>query len=175
MNDRRNWSESDYQNAYKEFRSGSLSQRKVAQKYGTSVAYIRRFVNFYEKYGRFTCKHTGKLTSTFKSEVIRYKLENHLSLSQTALHFGLNESTVKYWLDLHHQYGERAFISHRKSGCMSKPTGNNKKKQELKGEAGLRQRVEQLEIENAYLKKLYALIQKKHAPATDTGQKPSEN
>lgn len=84
--------------------------------------------------------------------MIHYKSENPLSLPQTALHFDLNESTVKYWLDLYHQNEKKAFISKRKSECMSKPKGNNKKKQELHGEAGVRQRVEQLEIENAYLK-----------------------
>ncbi len=175
MINRRKWSESDYQEAYKAYRSGTLSQRKLARQYGTSVSYIRRFVNFYEKYGRFTCKRTDKITSKFKLEVILYKLENHLSLPQTALHFGLNEGTVKYWLDLYHQKGEEAFIRKRKSEFMSTPKRNNKKKQDLRSEAGLRQRIEQLETENAYLKKLYALIQKTHAPASGSGQKPSGN
>jgi transposase-like protein len=101
-------------------------------------------------------------TGEFKQEVVEYMLEHHLGENRIMQHFPEIKchSQPGRWLRIYQEEGAEALYKRRKS----KSTKGKKRKEkppsfEAKQEETMKQRIERLEAENAYLKKLQALIQ----------------
>jgi transposase len=72
------------------------SARSVAKEIGSEQKHIRRWVAMYKAHGIKGLLHkANSYTGDFKVSVIRYMHENHLSLFETAIKFGIaNDSVV---------------------------------------------------------------------------------
>jgi len=151
------------------------SARSVAQEVGSEQKHIRRWVALYKAHGVSGLLHKHRTyTGDFKVSVIRYMHENHLSLFETAIKFGIpNDSVVCTWDRIYYQQGESGLMQENR-GRKKNMRGNQAKKGELskQTEEDLISEVQRLRAENAYLKKLQALVQKRMARENGSGQKP---
>lgn len=124
---------------------------------------VKKWVKKYEKHGaRGLMRSQEKYDGKFKVNVIKYMHENHLSLLETAIEFNLSgDDVVKRWERIYYEEGESALNEERRG--RSKKTGRKppKKKLAKKTEEDLIEEVQRLRMENAYLKKLDALVRER--------------
>lgn len=100
----------------------------------------------------------------FKQNVIEYMHTNHLSNLETAIHFNLgNGNIVSRWERIYYEKGPQALY---KMHCVKRKNMSSKSKKEKpnKEKEDLLEEIEQLRMENAYLKKLQALVQERTKP-----------
>jgi transposase len=111
-------------------------------------------------------------------------LKNNLSLIQTAVFFAIpQDSAVGRWLRIYQRYGREGLLKEargRKKSLMAKKTHKKKKStiadQSAEKVAAMQKELEYLRAENAFLKKLDALIQQEEsAKAQAKRPKPSRN
>ena len=135
------------------------------------VAYqtIRTWVKHYEHEGisGLTIKNKG-YSGEFRVYVIEYMRKHKLSLAQTAIQFSLPDHTrVRIWNKIYDEKGPQYLMEEHRGRKKMKNTekSNKQKKNNSKmnnsAEKELLKKIEYLETENAYLKKLNALIQDK--------------
>ena len=127
---------------------------------------IKRWVSKYKEHGskgllkNFHTSYDG----IFKQNVVEYMHTNHLSYNQTANHFNLGcEKIVKDWECIYYKEGPQGLYKEELRGSKKTMKSDNKKKKNTK-EEDLVAEVERLRMENAYLKKLQALIQERTKP-----------
>ena len=152
-----------------------MSVRTSANILGTAYEHVRRWVMRYEQFGPegLIVKH-GSYSGAFKVSVIEYMHENHISLSQAAVKFGVpSDATVGKWERIYYEEGPQGLYQDnrgRKSKMNSdKPT---KKKLSKETEEDLIAEVQRLRMENDYLKKLQALVQERIA--RENGNEPEQ-
>ena len=143
-----------------------MSVRKSAKILGTAYEHVRRWVMRYEQFGPegLSVKH-GSYSGAFKVTVIEYMHENHLSLSQAAVKFGVPcDATVGKWERIYYEEGPQG-LYRDKRGRPQKMNSKNPKKPTLNKETeeDLIAEVQRLRMENEYLKKLNALVQERIA------------
>jgi len=154
------------------------SMQSVAAKIGASKQEVRRWVFLYKQFGKdgLTIKN-GKYSLEFKLSVIRHMEENKLSYFKTAVIFGIPcDSVLQKWKRKYDEQGEICFIQKnlcRKKYMSSKKIKLNEKnertKEDMEGE------LLRLQVENAYLKKLQALVQERVSRGSGKKPKPSKN
>ena len=133
---------------------------------------VLRWVKGYLQHGEngleknLSSSYSGK----FKKDVIKYMHTNHLSYSETATHFNISVCAVSDWEHIYLEKGAHALSTRKKHKkratkprTMSKSKKIDKKKLKKKSQDELIEQIEQLEMENAYLKKLQALVQQRNA------------
>ena len=128
---------------------------------------MRMWIKHYEHIGiAGLAIKNQKYTGAFKVSVVKYMYENKLSLVATAVHFSIPDHTiVRDWKKIYDNKGPLYLLQEqrgrsKKSKMKSKKAKKIKEKNSLT-EKELLKRIEYLETENAYLKKLNALIQEK--------------
>jgi transposase len=144
---------------------------------------VRRWVKKYEQFGikGLTLKH-GKYTGEFKQHVVQYMHENHLSINETAIKLGIPSATsVREWEQIYYEEGLQA-LYRVNCGRKKDMSSDKAKKNELKennntndDKEDLIAEVQRLRMENAYLKKLNALVQERIARENGKKLPPSEN
>ena len=151
---------------------GTRGLQLVSREYGIDKSMLRRWVGLYRKHGndglarRKPCPHDA----VFKMSVLQHMWDNGLSYTQTAAIFNVrNTQSVANWARRYREGGVLMLDRSRKrpSPAMPAPTSkpdtssdNDKRsREELLGE------LEYLRAENAYLKKLEALVQAKKSAA----------
>ena len=139
---------------------------EVARRLGTDHKHVRRWVALYEQHGAkgISSIKRASYSGDFKLSVIRYMRENHLSLFETAIKFGIpNDSVVLAWDRLYESEGASALYRDNR-GKMKKP---RKYKQSTGAKSvkstkdNLLEELEYLRAENAYLKKLRVLVEQR--------------
>ena len=150
-----------------------LSFYEASRISGIARTLIQRWVSRYKQFGPegLLLKH-GTYDGAFKVSVVEYMHDNHLSLFQTAVKFGIpTESTVSKWERIYYEEGPLGLYRDnrgRKSKVSSdKPT---KRKINKETEEDLIAEVQRLRMENEYLKKLQALVQERIA--RENGKEP---
>ena len=118
---------------------------------------IVKWVNKYKLHGIDGLRPNNfKYDSNFKKNVVKYMKEKHLSLTQTAIYFNLADARiVSKWLDKY----EKGELDGR-----DKTMPKNKKLIKKSGNIDTQKLLEEneyLRMENAYLKKLSALVQER--------------
>jgi transposase len=178
MSRRKKYSYSQRLNAVLEVREQHRSLCSVARSLETDHKQIRRWVALYEHHGLEGLRKTNdSYTGDFKLSVVRYMYENHLSLFETAVKFGIpNDSTVLQWDRIYRKEGSAGLFRANRGKMKRK----DKPKQEKSSDAhceetDLRKELEILRAENAFLKKLKALVQERIARESWNEQKPSMN
>ncbi len=132
---------------------GSISQ--VARQNQMSKSVLEWTVKCYSEHGeRGLHSHTYNWSAEQKYEVLKYKQENQLSLTETGVRLGIRPTTILQW--------ERRYLENGISGLEDKKKGRKARKTKPKPpktrEEELLDRIQYLEAENAYLKKLNALV-----------------
>ena len=104
-------------------------------------------------------------SGNFKQSVVEFMHNNHLSATETAIKFNLaNHNIVLKWERIYYEEGAQALYKEsrgRRKNMSSKP---RKKQLSKENEDDLIEEVQRIRMENAYLKKLQALIQERTKP-----------
>lgn len=141
-----------------------LSHTKAASKIGASKGDSQKWVGLYHKFGveGLTIKH-GSYDGQFKIEVVEYMHKHQLSLRETAAKFGIpSRSTVTAWERIYYEQGLEALLRDNREGKkINKKNKPLKTKLDQKVPEDLIAEVGRLRMENAYLKKLNALVQER--------------
>lgn len=180
MSRKRKFSDKERIEAVKDVLEKGLSLCEVARRLGTDHKNVRRWVAFYEQYGAKGIVRIKKnnYSGDFKLSVIHYMRENHLSLFEAALKFGISsDSVVLAWDRLYESEGVSALYRDNR-GKMKKPHKRKQSKQgasEKSTEDKLLEEIEYLRAENAYLKKLRALVEQRVSRENGNVPKPSKD
>lgn len=144
------------------------------QSYGETAKYfhikdkktVSTWVKKYQEYGMQGLeKNKEKYNGKFKQDVIEYMHSNHLSLRQTAIKFNLgHHSVVNKWERIYYEKGPQALYEERRGRRKNMSSKPRKNKLSKENEEDLVAEVQRLRMENAYLKKLQALVQERTKP-----------
>lgn len=121
----------------------------------------------------------GPYSIDFKMSALRDILENNLSLSAPAVKFKVSPSVISNWRNWHKKTGISGLTKPRgrpPKNAMSKKTSPKRPlttEQEL--ELELEEENAYLRAENAYLKKLRALVEERVAREREIGREPSKH
>jgi transposase len=149
-----------------------------SNRYGVAHSQIQRWHKRYEEHGiEGLLMKRGKYSGDFKRSVLEYIQQSHLSYEAGAAHFGIPcPSTIALWEKRLRLDGPLSLDEERRGEHVRmKPkikkltTNENSTREELLAE------IEQLRMENAYLKKLRALVQKRLRQENAKKSKSSTN
>lgn|SRR5690606_20581463 len=148
------------------------SSRVVAAEFGISHRYLLTLTKQYQKNGveAFVRRYTN-YSKAFKLDVLNYMTEHGTSFYETAAIFNIGAgSCIRNWQKQFETLGEDALQPKKKGRPSMKKQGTKSfKKNLVEGSTeALQARIQQLEMENAYLKKLNALVQAKEASPRKT-------
>jgi transposase len=141
---------------------GKASFKTIAEERNMSTAPLKRWVLRYQKHGEngLVSSYTNHEIK-FKIDVLNYMNEFGASINETAARFKLpSDYTVLRWKRQFESGGIDALISKKKGRPSMKKESNQPTPVEGSLET-LQAEVERLRMENAYLKKLNALVQNK--------------
>ena len=130
-------------------------------KYGVAYSQIRSWVYLYKTGGiEYLTKVRRTYSGDFKVHVVEYMHEHRFSHKKTSIIFMISDCLVKEWDLVYRHEGKDVLLkgNYMKSKKKKNIDLNRKSREELLEE------IEQLRMENAYLKKLRALIQKGTKP-----------
>ena len=138
-----------------------MSYGESARQLGTAYSVIQRWVQLYNNFGEEgLLKKNRTYTGEFKIHVIEYMHEHHISMFETSGIFGIpNDSTVGKWERIYCEKGPQALFKNN-SGCRRIMTSKPKKPKPQTKE-NIAEENKRLKMENAYLKKLNALVQER--------------
>ena len=131
----------------------SISQ--VAKQFGINNSVLEQAVRSFCEHGKEgLSSHAYNWSADQKYRILKYRQENQLSLQETSILFRIRNSTIWQW--------EQRYLENGIEGLEDKKKGRKPRVQKPKPpktrEEELLERIEDLEIENAYLKKLNALV-----------------
>ena len=128
---------------------------------------IKHWIGKYNEHGEIGIEKNKKASydGKYKQNVVEYMHENHLSLQETAFHFNLgHHDIVNRWARIYYEEGPQALYEERRGRRKNMSSKPREKKLSKKNEENLIEEVQRLRMENAYLKKLQALVQKRTKP-----------
>ena len=148
----------------KYYLEGHHSYSECMKKFNiSSKLIIHKWVHKYKEYGvegiikQFKSSYDGN----FKQNVVKYMHDNHLSAITTANHFRLaGAEVVLRWERIYYEEGPQALYIERHGRPKKMSVKKSNKKNVDKNEDLLKE-VQQLRMENEYLKKLNALVQER--------------
>jgi len=138
------------------------SASDAAKKFNVTKSLIQMWVRKYNTHGiKGLLKNIQIYDGNFKNYVIQYMHNNHLSLTETAIKFNIaNHVIVGKWERIYYEEGPQALFEERRGRIKNMNTKTNKKiTKEVDND--LIDEIQRLRIENAYLKKLNALVQER--------------
>ena len=146
--------------------SGSDGTQRTAERFGVERTSVRRWVRAWQLHGidGITWKNE-RHSPAFRITVVRTVLNEELSMREAAARFNIsNESVVRHWVNVYKDAGEKGLLSIKpgRRTDMKKtkktPPLTDAVLEKLSPEE-LRAELRYLRAENAYLKKLKALVQ----------------
>lgn len=150
------------------YRNEGISYRELAEEIGIDNSVLRYWVKLYEYHGdrAFTFPYTN-YSRAFKLKVIQYIQETDTSVREASARFCVPDfSMVRRWKKKWEIGGSDALEpsgkGHRDMSSHKK-RNTHKNEQEKKAFETVEEEVEYLRMENAYLKKLNALVQEKES------------
>ena len=148
---------------YEENRCG---YETTANHFNIGFACVQRWVNKYKLHGvKGLIKNQQQYDGKFKQNVVEYMHNNHLSLQETAIHFNLaGDWVVSKWERIYYEEGPQGLYQERRGRSKNMSSKPRKKEMSKEVEEDLIAEVQRLRMENAYLKKLQALVQKRTKP-----------
>jgi transposase len=139
---------------------------EAARQYGMSKSVLKWEVRSFREHGEKGLKsHVHGWMGKQKYEVLKYMHENHLSFTETGILLGIRPSTIWQW---EHKYLENGIegLENKKKGRrprVQKPKPSKTREEELLD------RIQYLEAENEYLKKLKALVAEREKRERENG------
>ncbi|MDY0410278.1 transposase [Paracerasibacillus soli] len=121
----------------KEYQEGSLGVRRLAKKHGIqSKSQVDRWIKLYEKYGvegLKSKKHNETYSVQLKLDVLKFIERTGSSEMETALHFGLKNTTIiSSWKKAFREGGAGALNGSKGWSTMPDTSKKNKTKKEKK-------------------------------------------
>lgn len=149
----------------------------ISKQTGIELSEIKRRIQQFRLTGdwRTNRKPNVQATAKLKRQTIDAVIQQSLSCCEATVKYGISFSTIKSWLRKFRHGGYEELLATKPKG---RPPKMPKKKKSAKGMTELerlRERVEYLEAENAYLKKLKALDQEENAEMFGIGPRQSED
>ena len=142
-----------------------MSMCESARIVGTDRSTVRQWCHLYELHGWDALRNGGaSYDGKFKIMVVEYMHANHLPYRNTAELFGIkNHSTIIRWERIYYKEGPEGLLKKKPRGRPIKGMRKKKNHPELSEETreDLIAEVQRLRMENEYLKKLQALVQKR--------------
>ncbi len=143
---------------------GNIGIKRLAEKYHVSFSDVQKWRDAYQEHGVAGLNTThGTYTGDFKVSVVEYMHGTGASIRKTAAHFNIPSfRSVSQWERIYREQGKEALYKEQR-GRTSKMGTKRPRKLKADAEAGedLLAEVQRLRMENEYLKKLNALIQKR--------------
>lgn len=137
---------------------------EAADFFGVAYQTIRMWVKHYENEGISGLTIKNKTYSgEFRVYVIEYMRKHNLSLVEIAIRFSLPDHTrIRIWNKIYDEKGPQYLLEEHRGRKKMKSKRKKKSSNALTStEKELLKKIKYLETENAYLKKLNALIQEK--------------
>ena len=146
--------------------------------FGIGLGRLGRLWLLYQQQGisALCRKKNIQASGELKQQVVLDLEKNHLTLVQASLKYGVSTGRLSVWLKVFREQGIDALLITKKRGRppgMGRP--RKKKPEEMSELELLRVRVRQLEIENALLKKVKALVEERKARLRAIGQEQSKD
>ena len=151
--------------AVRQYLNGNEGGKTIARSIGVHPSILHQWIKQYEIIGEdaFRKRYTSYPVQ-FKLDVLNYMNEQGTSIRETAAIFNIpSYETVRKWKVAYETEGMDALES-KKKGRLSMKKESIKQTKQTPAEGSveaLEARIKQLEMENAYLKKLNALVQNK--------------
>lgn len=145
----------------------------TGKKFNVDRKDVAKWVNQYQSGGIDAIKpktSKAKYSSEFKLNVLKTMLDQNLSQTEVALKFNISSpALISHWHKAYKEQGMSGLIPKRKGRpSMTKPFITDKPDNE-KSLAELKRELEYLRAENAYLKKLDALLREREQAGTKQG------
>lgn len=150
--------------AARDYVAGLDSQYEIARRYGVNRTVLQEWIERYRHHGEegFRKRYTN-YTAEFKLDVLNFMNETGASSLKAAAVFNIpSGTTVVKWKEAMDRNGVDALIPKKKG----RPSMKEKPKKPVppkESNETLQEEVERLRMENAYLKKLNALVKEKEA------------
>lgn len=157
-----------------DYKNGKISQREYAKETGVTRAQFQYWLCLYELHGEEGLQSTyTSYTAEFKLDVLNFMAQSGTSLMDTAATFKIPSYTMVYDWKKKFEEGSLDALEPKKKG---RPSMTKDKQVKSKDPAdgsveALQAELEHLRMENAYLKKLNALVQNKEKSTKKTKHK----
>jgi len=148
--------------AVREYLAGHESKKEIARRYGVNQKGLRQWIELYRHHGEDGLrKRYTNYTAEFKLDVLNFMNDTGASSLEAAAVFNIpSRTTVVNWKEAVDRSGMEALIPTKKG----RPSMKEKPKKPVPSKESnetLQEEVERLRMENAYLKKLNALVKEK--------------
>ena len=159
-----------------QYLSGAAGYKSVAKQHGVGHEVLRRWVMSFRAHGMDGLKKKfSHYNAEFKLSVLRHMWDNSLALGQTAALFNIrNPGSLLAWEREYRRAGLNGLTTRSrgkpKSMSVAPPQPESKPDKE-KSREDLQAELDYLRMENAYLKKLQALVQARQKPASPKKRK----
>ena len=140
------------------------STQGTAKKFGMpSSTPLKEWIKKYQEHGPkgLIKQPKSSYSGEFKQNVVEYMHSNHISATETAVHFRIQTSVVLNWERIYYEEGPQGLYIERRGRLKNMSSKPRKKKISKENEADLIEEVQRLRMENEYLKKLNALVQER--------------
>jgi transposase-like protein len=160
----------------KRYLEGNESYATIAKEIGVHKRQVQFWVRKYEYHAQKAfCKSYTNYSLQYKLDVLKYMNDNGTSIFETSAIYNLpSDSTLRIWQHLFETQGMAALEPKK----MGRPSMKNEDKKTSKKQAPVEGSIEALKaendclrMENAYLKKLNALVQNKQKSPNKTKRK----
>ena len=124
---------------------------------------VLKWVRKYKEHGaEGLIRNYHRYDGEFKQNVIEYMHNNHLSLMEACVKFNIgNHSVISEWERIYYEKGPQALYENKCGKPRKMSSKPRKKKLSKDNEKDLIAEIQQLRMENEYLKKLNALVQER--------------
>ncbi len=160
--------------AVKRYVEGREGYKTIARDIGVTPSLFYTWIQLYEHHGEKALEKSYTAYSVdFKLKVIQFMNERGTSIGEAAAIFNIpSPTTLSKWIKLLETKGVDGLKPKKKGRPLMKKNKKTKKHTPDKGSTeDLQAEVERLRMENAYLKKLNALVQNKEKSPNKTKRK----
>lgn len=148
----------------KYYLENNYGYKNTAKHFKVAATPVLKWIKRYEMHGDsgLIKSQIKSYNGDFKKNVIEYMHGNHLSATETANYFKLaGADVVLRWEHIYYEEGPQGLYIERRGRTRKMSSKSNNKKLDKKDEKDLLAEVEQLRMENEYLKKLNTLVQER--------------
>lgn len=155
----------------RQYLDGDIGYKQLARQRGLAHSMVHRWISWFQAHGTFIAgNQVGPYSADFKLSVLRHMWDNSLSFGQAAVLFNLrNPHCLSKWERIYRADGPSGLLPRRLGRPKDMTTPTTKPEPAPKADERPRDELiaelEYLRMENAYLKKLRALVQSKQTIA----------